>query len=137
MYGQNETFRIEGFIEGRPMSIWEMRNPIIQSQYANVICDFNFDVNLQKKISEFYKLDTNNLVFHQAVNQWAPNALKNIEKLKSSLRDNGMKCQLATVDRMQRTMLFDGYQQHYKSMLNIPEDQDNAIFPVVFAHNDI
>ena len=63
--------------------------------------------------------------------------MKNIESHKTALREAGMKQQLATVEKMERTMLFEGYQQHYKSMLNLPEDQENAIFPIVFAHNDV
>ena len=29
LYFQNERYRIEGFFAGRPLSIWEMRNPVI------------------------------------------------------------------------------------------------------------
>ena len=46
LYFQNKEYRVEGFFEGRPISIWEMRNPLIYKKYADMICDFNFDKKL-------------------------------------------------------------------------------------------
>jgi len=137
LIGQNETFRIEGFIDGRPLTIWELRNPIIQLEYAQVICHFNFDSNMQKKLSEFCDLDTNKLVIHEAIDVWAPACMKRIEMMKAQLRESGKKDIIQIVERMERTMLFEGYNQHYRALVPIPEDQENAIFPTVFAHNDI
>ena len=37
----NADFRIEHYIEGRPLSIWEMRNPYIMKKVARVIYDFH------------------------------------------------------------------------------------------------
>ena len=42
LYYQNDTYRIESFFEGRPLSIWEMRNPLIQENYAKLMVDYNF-----------------------------------------------------------------------------------------------
>ena len=42
LFFQNDTYRIEGFFEGRPISIWEMRNPFVYLKYADMICDYNF-----------------------------------------------------------------------------------------------
>ena len=36
------TYRIEDFFNGRAISIWEMRNPLIIDKYADLICDYNF-----------------------------------------------------------------------------------------------
>jgi predicted Ser/Thr protein kinase len=33
----NDVFRIEEFIQGRPISIWEMRNPIIMKKVVEII----------------------------------------------------------------------------------------------------
>jgi len=43
MFFQNDVFRIEGFFEGRPITIWEMRNPVVSSSLAQQLCDFNFN----------------------------------------------------------------------------------------------
>jgi hypothetical protein len=43
MFFQNDKFRIEEFFEGRPITLWEMRNPMIFGNFAGKICDFNFN----------------------------------------------------------------------------------------------
>jgi hypothetical protein len=43
MFFQNKKFRIEEFFEGRPLTLWEMRNPMIFENFARKICDFNFN----------------------------------------------------------------------------------------------
>ena len=42
LYFQDDEFRVEGFFHGRPLSLWEMRNPMIFENYARLICQFNF-----------------------------------------------------------------------------------------------
>jgi hypothetical protein len=42
LYFQNTTYRIEGFFDGRPITIWEMRNPMIYTKYAELMVDYNF-----------------------------------------------------------------------------------------------
>jgi hypothetical protein len=34
LYYQNNEFRIEEFFHGRPITLWEMRNPLIVENYA-------------------------------------------------------------------------------------------------------
>lgn len=43
MYFQNTEYRIEEFFEGRPLTIWEMRNPMVAAKVAKMLCDFNFN----------------------------------------------------------------------------------------------
>lgn len=38
---QNSEYRIEQFIEGRPLSIWEMRNPHIMKIFAKAVHDMH------------------------------------------------------------------------------------------------
>jgi len=64
LYFMNSEYRIEGFFEGRPISIWEMRNPLIYLEYARFICDYNFNAVAQKRISEFKKVDERDLFIH-------------------------------------------------------------------------
>lgn len=49
----NEEYRIESYIDGRPMTIWEMRNPVIYKKVAEIICDYNFDNTISNKIIKF------------------------------------------------------------------------------------
>lgn len=64
LYFMNNDYRIEGFFEGRPISIWEMRNPLIYLDYARFICDYNFNTVAQKRIMEFKQMDENDLFIH-------------------------------------------------------------------------
>jgi hypothetical protein len=40
---QTDEYRIEEFLDARPISIWEMRNPIFLTSIAKAIHDFNFN----------------------------------------------------------------------------------------------
>ena len=50
LYFQNMEYRIESYIHGRPISIWEMRNPLIYMKLAEMFCDYNFSAVVQEKI---------------------------------------------------------------------------------------
>jgi len=50
LFYQNNTYRIESFFEGRPLSIWEMRNPMIGRKYAELMVDYNFSPVAREKI---------------------------------------------------------------------------------------
>lgn len=41
--GHDKTFRLEEFIDGRPLSIWEFRNEVFMEAYSKAIVDFNFN----------------------------------------------------------------------------------------------
>lgn len=45
LFTQTHEYRIESFF-GRPLSIWEMRNPLIYNKVASLLCDFH-NMNLQ------------------------------------------------------------------------------------------
>lgn len=42
LFSQTEHYRVEGFFEGRPITLWEMRNPSIFCKYSELICQFHF-----------------------------------------------------------------------------------------------
>ena len=44
---QSSEYRIEGFLEGRPLTIWEMRNPCFMSAFVDKIFDFHFNQELK------------------------------------------------------------------------------------------
>lgn len=64
MYFQNKEYRIEQFFHGRPLSIWEMRNPMIYLKYAETICEYNFSDQVTRTISEISPMDPKNLFIH-------------------------------------------------------------------------
>ena len=54
---QDDRYRIEEFFEGRPLTLWEMRNPVVAQSFAKKICDFNFSPKAQKDVNEVEPLD--------------------------------------------------------------------------------
>ena len=81
----NKDYRIEGFFEGRPISIWEMRNPLIYLEYARFICDYNFNTVAQKRIMEFKQIDENDLFIHQVLREWGPSLQSKLKEMKTAL----------------------------------------------------
>ena len=53
LYFQNDEYRIESFFEGRPLTIWELRNPTVMRLLAKATFDFNFNQDAVDKISAF------------------------------------------------------------------------------------
>jgi len=56
--------------------------------------------------------------------------------LKEKLREAGRTKNLEIVERVEKTYLFKGYEEHFRKMIPVPADQENAVFPIVFSHND-
>ena len=48
LFFQNSEYRIENFIEGRPLSIWELRNPVIAEKFVEAI----FSMHTKSGIAE-------------------------------------------------------------------------------------
>ena len=88
LFYQGEKYRIESFFEGRPISIWEMRNQQIYIKYAEMICDYNFNESARNKISEFNPIDPYNMFFHQVLKQWAPKLMSNMGEIKKALTES-------------------------------------------------
>jgi hypothetical protein len=89
LYFQNKEYRIEGFFEGRPITIWEMRNPMLYLKYAEMMVDYNFSSAAQSRIMEIHPLDKNNLFIHTVLKDWGPKLQKNMPLLKKNLEDAG------------------------------------------------
>ena len=112
MFYQNSKFRIEQFFEGRPLTLWEMRNPMIYKNFARNICDFNFNSQAQKDVNEIEELDPNNLFIHQVIKQWGPNLTNKIGTIKKQLQLSGTDEHLEYLQKtelLEQTFLFEGY----------------------------
>ena len=53
LYYQCAEYRIEGFFLSRPLTIFEMRNDIFLSAYAEKICDFNHNQDAMAKVERY------------------------------------------------------------------------------------
>lgn len=76
------------------------------------------------------------LFIHQVIDTWGPAVIKRIETIKSMLVEAGKTEWLQIVNELESTYLFDGFADHFRKMIPIPKDQDTAVFPIVFCHND-
>jgi hypothetical protein len=128
----NKEYRIEGFFEGRPISIWEMRNPIIYLDYARFMCDYNFNSVACKKIQEFWAADENDMFVHKVLREWAPSLQKKLPEMKAALKSANFLESLKSVEAIEETFLFEGYIEHYEKLIPKP----SKYFPIVMAHND-
>lgn len=54
---QNDDYRIESFINARPITIWEMRNPLFLKYYAEKIFSFNFNPALNESLKQILPID--------------------------------------------------------------------------------
>ena len=133
LYFQNFTYSIEGFFDGRPISIRGMGNKSIYSRYANMICDYNFSREAQELVNKHDKLDANNLFFHSVLRKWAPSLISKLDSISKALTDAGQIGNLKILKALETKFLFEGYKEHFSKM--IPEVSD--LFPVVLCHNDV
>ena len=142
---QNDKFRIEGYFEGRPLTVWEMRNPMISNLLAEHLCDFNFNQKASTKVNEIMPMDENNLFIHQVIKQWAPNLKSKIHRMKEMLKESGSRehmKNLRIAQLVEKTFLFDGYQDYFQNLIpkmHQPARFDKEYlneFPNVLTHND-
>lgn len=146
MFFQNSKYRIEEFFEGRPLTLWEMRNPLIFERFARNICDFNFNSLAQKGVNKVEELDPSNLFIHQVIKQWGPNLENKIDTIKTKLRESGTPEHLEYLEKtelLEKTFLFKNYQEHFENLIpkpNKPASFDSSYinpFPNVLTHNDL
>jgi hypothetical protein len=117
---QCEDFRIEEFLDGRPLTIWEMRNPCFITAYANKIFDWHTNKSLRESMESFRPLDINVLVIDTAINEWAPKLKERLPSMRGKLlQDNGIPHPnlLKAIDGIDRQCLFQGYQAYYRSLV--------------------
>lgn len=81
----NDEYRIESFFEGRPISIWEMRSPVILNQILNCLVDFNFNKDCVAKIAAHRPLDNQNLAIDVAIKEWGPAVKARLPSMRGKL----------------------------------------------------
>ena len=82
---QCEDFRIEGFLDGRPLTIWELRNPCFMSAYVNKIYEFHSNKVMRDEISQLLPIDPENLAIDKVINEWAPKLKDKLPSMRGKL----------------------------------------------------
>lgn len=99
-----------------------MRNPIIFTKYAEIMVDYNFSAVARKKIQEITPMDKNNLFIHKVLNEWGPALQSNIEAMKQKLSECNDQKNLKIVEMVEKTFLFEGYQQYFQNLIPVNDD---------------
>ena len=54
---RNDQYRLEGFFHGKPLTIWEARNPRIMQLVAQAIFEFNYNQDAIDRVRAFKPID--------------------------------------------------------------------------------
>ena len=85
---QNNDYRIEHFFNGRPMTIWEMREPANIKLFTKALFEFHHQSGIAEKVQTVSPLDRNNLFFDHIIDDWGSKSLLRIEKIRAKLDVN-------------------------------------------------
>jgi hypothetical protein len=56
------TYRVEEYIDGRPLTMLELRNPYIVKKIMHMLCETNYDPALTGLIEKAKNADTNHSI---------------------------------------------------------------------------
>lgn len=84
MYGC-ATFRIEGFFDGRPLTIWELRNPVVMEEVVSAIFEFHHNNRAIDAIQAIIPMQRDRLGIDTAIDEWGPAVITRIGKMRSKL----------------------------------------------------
>jgi len=123
-------FRIEGFFEGRPLTIWELRNPVVMEEATKAIFEFHYNNRAIDAIHAIIPMQWDRLGIDTAIEEWGPAVITRIGKMRSKLdpqsADDGII--LRALDKIESTYLRPGYQEVLRSL--VPRGK------IVLSHND-
>ena len=87
---QNDRYRIETFFYGRPLTIWEMRNPAIMKSFANKIYQFHTCPQSVQALTNMCP-NKDKAGSEHAIDVWAPQVKAKIGRIKAKLNPNETK----------------------------------------------
>ena len=70
LFFRNEQYRIEGFFHGRPLTMWEVRNPRMMQLVATAICEFNFNADAMGRVRALLPINPERLGADTGI-EWA------------------------------------------------------------------
>lgn len=129
---QNNEYRIEQFFEGRPVSVWELRNPTLFKLFVEQITAFNFNKDAIEKLRGMKTFDPSFIEVDVALKDWAPKVKARLPSIRGKLlQDNGKEHPkiLDIVDKFDRNFLFKGYPEFWEGLV----DREAQM---VLCHND-
>jgi thiamine kinase-like enzyme len=147
----NKEYRFEEFFYGRPLTLWEMRNMVIQQSYAKIICNFNFNTAANVAVNEVSPLQQEYLFINTIIREQAAKLKINIKTMQEILAletSEEHQKNLRIAKAVEESFLFDGFEDYFESL--IPQSTYSSLdlhnytkasaknpFPTVLCHNDI
>lgn len=120
LFFQNSEYRIENFIEGRPLTIWEMRNPVIAEKFVEAIFNMHTKSGIAEAMQEVQPFDSSRMGVQIAVDQWGPATTQRLIKIRSKLNSENEDHRkiLEACQALEETYLKDGYQSVLSALYN-------------------
>ena len=105
------AFRIEGFFEGRPMTIWELRNPVVMEETVKAIFGMHNNNRAIDAIQEIIPMSPEKLGIDTAIDEWGPAVITRIAKIRSKIdpEAEGSDVILNALNKIESTYLKPGY----------------------------
>ena len=82
---QNSEYRIEDFFVGRPLTIWELRNPVLSEAYVKAIYDMHTKSGAAEAIDAIKPRDSSKTGVEIAIDEWGPAVVERIAKIRAKL----------------------------------------------------
>ena len=132
LYFRDDEYRIEGFFHGRPLTIWEARNPRMMQLVAKAIFDYNYNQDAIDRVSAFKPMNREQLGADSGI-AWAKEVVEErfprIEGKLKDRTDEGAAYLRQVIAGVRKHFLFEGYEEFYKALL--PRSG-----PIVLGHCD-
>jgi len=127
----NEFFRIEHFVDGRALSVWEMRNPQIMKQVAKAIYHFHHSSGAADKVLGLKPINKDKLAIDHYLIDWGAQAEARIHKIRSKLTlSNPDHLQISQdLDFLEATYMTADYLERFRSL--VPRED------IVLSHSDL
>ena len=127
----NEFFRIEHFVDGRTLSVYEMRNPQIMKQVARAIYDFHHSSGAADKVIDLKPINIDYLAIDHYITEWGSQTEARIIKIRSKLTlANPNHAQISQdLDLLQATYMTPDYLERFRSL--VPRED------IVLSHGDL
>ena len=110
IYGCSD-YRIESFFEGRPLTIWELRNPVVMEETVKSLFAMHNNQRLIDSIEEIIPKQPSRLGIDVAIEEWGPAVITKIAKIRSKLNPEsaGADTIFNTLKKLETTYLKPGY----------------------------
>ena len=85
LFYQGNNYRIEEYIEGRQLSIWELRNPYMLELFARTIYEMHTNQNAADAIEAIRPMNRSQLGIDISIDVWGPGSITRIASIRRRL----------------------------------------------------